>query len=87
MISIYQVNQYRYDVYWTNNFKSLGTFEQDVDGYFYWFMPDLPTTGFISHEQIRLLAEKLEEINEPWDKIVEQELGKLDETINQNSSI
>lgn len=57
-----------YNVYWKNG-KHIGTFERDVDG-FYYFWPLKDEGGCWSDYALRAIADKLTEINKPWaDKI------------------
>lgn len=50
----------------------LGTFELDIDGYYY-FWNKSENNGSWSSYSLRLIADKLDEINAPWkDKINEE---------------
>jgi hypothetical protein len=77
VFKLVQQNSHVYHVVYKNNRKYVGSFERDVDGYFYYWMPQLlPTQGFIPACHLKLLADMLDELNEPWDKIVEQTLSR-----------
>jgi hypothetical protein len=71
---------YAYRVYYHNNGIFVGWFERDVDGYFYYAMPNKPTQGLIPSHHLKELSDMLEELNEPWDKIVEQSLDKANKS-------
>jgi hypothetical protein len=62
---------------WLPNGKLLGKIEQDVDGYFHFLSTVQPKDGFIPAFILRELADRIDEINEPWDKIIEQHLARL----------
>jgi hypothetical protein len=56
--------------------KRIGRFLMDESGYFgYW--PDESLTGYWSSHAIRLVADKLDELNKDWDTHVAQALGSL----------
>lgn len=44
----------------------VGDFVLDVDGYFYFFSKEDTRGGWVSW-QLRMLSEKLDELNKPWD--------------------
>lgn len=51
----------------------LGTFEQDVDGYYYFWNSKM--LGSFASYALRMIADKLDEVNKPWtDKINNDEL-------------
>jgi hypothetical protein len=56
-----------YKVYYENG-AYLGDFEKDMDGY-YKFWPELKG-GFWDEHILRLLADKLTELNKDWDNII-----------------
>jgi hypothetical protein len=74
-IQLNQVKSWRYDVMLRGK-KFIGTFEHDCDGYFYYCFPNVLIPGIIPHHVLRELADKLQEINEPWDAIIRQKLAK-----------
>ena len=51
----------------------LGTFEMDVDGYFY-FWRNEKLTGCDSSYVLRGIADKLDEVNKEWDKHLKNNL-------------
>lgn len=53
-----------YDVYYENK-KHLGYFRLDIDGYYYF--EDIPNSGNWSSYALRQIADKLDEINKPYD--------------------
>jgi len=74
-IKITKTNDWRYALHLDNG-KIIGTFEVLDDGYFYYYFPDILVPGAVDSSLLKEIAEKLEEVNEPWDKIVEQGLSK-----------
>lgn len=46
---------------------------KDVDGYFYYWSS---ATGSMSAHLLREIAAHLDELNKPWDEVVERELNK-----------
>jgi hypothetical protein len=68
MITLKYITGSRHQVYWRNS-KHIGDFIRDVDGYFYYWANDY---GCWSSNTLRVIAEKLEEINEPYEKEVEE---------------
>ena len=69
-IILNKLNESSYEVRFGPNSAYLGTFDQDVDGYFYYW-PSNKGGCFAGHDLISI-GEKLEEINKPWnDKIDE----------------
>lgn len=75
-IKLDKITDCRINVRLLNGFF-LGTFEPLDDGYFYFYLPSLGGSGAIGANILRELSLKLEEINEPWDRIVAQGLEKL----------
>lgn len=58
--------------------KRIGRFLMDESGYFgYW--PDEKLTGYWSSHSIRIVADKLDELNKDWDDHVVQSLETLAE--------
>ena len=55
-----------YDVLFNEN-KLIGEFISLEDGYFY-FLPNKDNTGFWTSYELSLISEKLNEVNMPWDK-------------------
>lgn len=53
-----------YNVYYKNQ-KLLGYFRLDIDGYYYF--EDIPNSGNWSSYALRQIADKLDEINKPYD--------------------
>lgn len=54
---------------------------RDVDGYFY-FLPET-SMGVLSAHVLRQIADRLDERNAPWDKIVKEGVGKFLEREDQ----
>ena len=63
------------------NSHLLGTFEMLDDGYWHYAMPRVGVNGLIASHILRELADKLDELNEPWDRIVHQQLSRKEEGI------
>lgn len=63
-----------YNVLWENG-KHLGYFRLDVDGYYYF--EELPNGGYWSAHSLRHIANKLDEINKPYDDEVNQYFNNL----------
>lgn len=55
-----------YKVEWDNGVH-IGDFEKNVDGFFYWW-PVKGKDGSWSSEFLRLIVEKLEELNKKWEE-------------------
>ena len=70
MITLKKVNQYKYIVLWENG-KQIGTFEMDVDGMFY-FYSDRDNYGSWASYSLRAIADKLDEINKPFQDTVDE---------------
>lgn len=47
---------------------------RDVDGYHYYWSAGSP--GSMSADLLRKIADRLDELNKPWDAVVERELNK-----------
>jgi hypothetical protein len=74
---IYQkVDPQKYNVV-TKNEKLVGELIMDVDGYFYFWPED--STGAWTPYILRQLADKMDEINKPWDEQVENDLSTCKE--------
>lgn len=65
-----QENKRIYDVLWSENEVNLGTFEQDVDGYFYYWPKEKP--GSWASYSLRLIADELDKINKEWDEEIKK---------------
>ena len=66
------VNEFIKELY-TEKGKVLGTFEMDVDGYFY-FWRNEKLTGCDSSYVLRDIADKLDEVNKKWDEHLKNNL-------------
>ena len=64
MIKLEQKKACLYDVVF-NNGKKIGEFYMEVDGY-YVYQP-LEGNGFLTEHSLKLILEKLTEINKEWD--------------------
>ena len=58
-----------YDVFWENR-KHLCYFRLDIDGYYYF--EDVPNSGNWTSYALRQIADKLDEINKPYDDEVNE---------------
>ena len=67
-----EINVYLRELY-TEKGKVLGTFEMDVDGYFY-FWRNEKLTGCDSSNILRGIADKLDEVNKEWDEHLKNNL-------------
>ena len=67
--------EHRYHIVFTNGHK-LGEAYQEVDGYFY-FEPNRSNVGFWMPHILRAIADKLDEINKPWNDMVERDLEAM----------
>lgn len=57
-----------FDVLWSNNVH-VGDIVKDVDGYFYWW-PLRTNYGSWPAYALRMIADKLDELNKEWDESV-----------------
>ena len=57
-----------------SNGALMGTAEQEVDGYYY-FYPDQTKRGFWAPFILRAIADKVDEINKPWNDMIEKDLA------------
>ncbi len=73
-IKLKYISKWVYDLSFCNG-NDLGSFEMADDGYFYYEFP-VNTCGFVGAWHLREIANLLEELNEPWDKIIEQQMNK-----------
>lgn len=70
MIPVFkQVKPDKYEVYVNNNSIYIGDAIMCEDGYFNFF-PDLSNGGYWPSHLLRFIADKIDEINAPWDKTV-----------------
>lgn len=63
-----------------------GTLEVDVDG-FYYYMPTPYKAGYYPGWFLKALGEKLEEINEPWDKELRDALALVPDEVIQEDAL
>lgn len=76
MIKLTKISQYQYSVNLSNG-KFIGRFEHAGDRYFYWW-PIIDEDGYFSAELILELANKLKELNKPYEEELRQkELEKI----------
>lgn len=75
MITLIKISDIQYDVYWGYNNK-LGKFVTDVDGSFY-FWSSKENNGAWSSYGLKCIADKLDELNEPWEDFIENNLKQL----------
>ena len=68
-IRLEKVKNNNFFVYWNNN-TLVGTFEMNCDGYYYFWANDSP--GSWSSYALRLVADKLDEINKPFKEVVDE---------------
>ena len=73
-IKLEKVNEKVYKVI-TSNDLNIGTFELDVDGFWHFWNTDY-IAGSWSSYSLRLIADKLDEINKPFEKELELYFGK-----------
>ena len=66
------VNEFIKELY-TEKGKVLGTFEMDVDGYFY-FWRNEKLTGCNSSNILKEDTDKLDEVNKEWDEYLKNNL-------------
>lgn len=69
---IQQEERSGYLVQFTGNGKFLGIFQQDVDCYFYFVPDNLTEGGYWSSWVLKAIADKLEELNKPWEDQIAQ---------------
>jgi hypothetical protein len=55
---------------YTNTGVDIGVFVMDVDGYYYYW-PNRQNDGAWAPWMLRDVADKLDEVNKPWDDIVQ----------------
>ena len=66
VVILKDINEFIKELY-TEKGKVLGTFEMDVDGYFY-FWRNEKLTGCDSSYVLRSIADKLDEVNKEWNE-------------------
>jgi hypothetical protein len=71
-LQVEAVNEFIKGLY-TEKGKVLGTFEMDVDGYFY-FWRNENLKGYDSSDLLRKIADKLDEVNKEWDEHLKNNL-------------
>ena len=71
-LQVEDVNEFIKELY-TEKGKVFGTFEMDVDDYFY-FWRNEKLTGCDSSYVLRGIADKLDEVNKEWDKHLKNNL-------------
>ena len=71
-LKVKDINEFIKELY-TEKGKVLGTFEMDVDGYFY-FWRNEKLTGCDSSNILRGIADKLDEVNKEWDEYLKNNL-------------
>jgi hypothetical protein len=80
MITLEKVDEYRYNVLWENG-KQIGTFELGIDGMFY-FWNNIDSYGSWTSYSLRLIADKLYEINKPFREAIAEYFKKEREELN-----
>lgn len=75
-ITIRKAGQHSYYVYFDKS-KNIGKFIQDVDG-FYYYHPKLKGGGLWSEHTMRMIADKLKNLNKPWNDYIEKNLNDKD---------
>lgn len=74
MISIYPLlNSSSYKVVSDSNNKTIGTFIQDVDGFYYF---EAISTGLWSDYALKAISDKLFELNKPWANQINKDFKK-----------
>lgn len=63
-------SKYRYEVYFHK--QHLGYFYTEIDGF--WVFMALSNRGYWNEFSLRMIADKLEEMNKPYNKILQNEL-------------
>jgi len=61
----------------------LGELLQDVDGYLYFF-PEIGRGGFWPSHMLRAIADKLDELNKPWNEEIGRMLDDADAKATQD---
>ena len=60
-----------YHVYF--NEKKVGDFDLDIDGYYH-FWPNPSLNGSYTSYSLRLISDRLDEVNKKWDNQIKQDL-------------
>lgn len=71
-IKTIKVSDGKHDVFYENGVK-IAEFIMDVDGYFKLFLES--NGGFYESWILRLVCDKLDEVNKPWDNIIKNDLN------------
>lgn len=69
-INTQEITKGRYKVFFNTNY--LGDLVMDVDGYFYYW-PSIEKGAWSSYS-MRMIADKMDELNKPWDDYIEKNL-------------
>lgn len=80
MIVLRDVNDFKKDVLYCSDKsdwkgvdgKQIGTFERDVDGFYYFWNND--DGGCWGEYSLRLVADALEKLNKPWNEQIQNDL-------------
>lgn len=76
MLNLNYINDCLIEVYFAENNKLIGNFIVSDDGYFYY--SPLTNPGLFSSYTLKLISDKLEELNEQWDEKVKNDLSNTD---------
>jgi hypothetical protein len=68
-----RIDEYRISLETKTGFQ-IGSFEKDVDGYYYYWPGD-ENRGSYSDCTLRKIADMLQELNKEWNETVEREIG------------
>lgn len=71
MITLNKITENLYEALFSQNSKTLGFFDRDIDGYFY-FEDYKSQNGVWSSYALRAIADKLDEINKDWDEQIKK---------------
>lgn len=74
-LTLRPINSSQYVVFLRNG-KGFGTIETADDGYFYYYFPTERCSGFVDTSLLKELIDKIDELNEPYDRLVDQQLQK-----------
>lgn len=69
-VRLEKVNEKTYYVT-TSNGLTIGTFELDVDGFYHFWNPNYIAGSWSSHS-LRVVADKLDEVNKPFKEVVDE---------------
>lgn len=70
-ITLEEVTKTHQKVFWGENGKYIGDFIVDDDGFFY-FWPLKDNWGCWASYSLRAIADKLDELNQPWSDQIDQ---------------